>query len=428
MTPNKNIHGNKINLKQHIVKDIKSISRLVCLQNSRRIISIAFIGLVFFNVNFIKAQYIKDAEVELPSPIVFEKQIVASVNYESVGVFDVNNDGVKDLVSGAFWYQGPSFEDRYAIGDPKRYGEYYDHFSTIPLDVNGDNQMDFVTGGWFGKELVWKENSGSEDEWQEHLIAKVGNIETTRAWDFDGDGLLEIVPNMPNNELVIFRLVTNTKGKGISEFSKHHIAENQGHGLGFGDINSDGRVDIIVPDGWYESPEKPFEHSWSFHPEFSLQTASIPIIVTDVNSDGLTDFIVGQGHDYGLYWYEQRPVKNSKEEKWVKHSIDPFNSQYHTMEWEDLDGDGKNELITGKRYRAHNGKDPGGKDPIGLYYYRWTGENFSKQFIDYGTYGEGKGTGVYFCVDDLNDDDRKDIVVAGKDGLVVYFNTPIKEE
>lgn len=52
------------------------------------------------------------------------------------------------------------------------------------------------------------------------------------------------------------------------------------------------------------------------------------------------------------------------------------------MEREDLDGDGKNELITGKRYRAHNGKDPGGKEPFGLYYYRWTGENFSKQVID----------------------------------------------
>ncbi len=107
---------------------------------------------------------------------------------------------------------------------------------------------------------------------------------------------------------------------------------------------------------------------------------------------------------------------------WTKHSIDPFNSQYHTMEWEDLDGDGQPELITGKRYRAHNGNDPGAQDPIGLYYFRWTGSHFSKQVIDYGAFGQGKGTGVYFSVADLNNDGRKDIIVAGKDGLTVYYN------
>jgi hypothetical protein len=390
-----------------------------------KILSRFFIGLMFICINLIKAQNKNYVDIGYPIPIIFEKQFVASENYESVGVFDVNNDGIKDLVSGAFWYKGPGFAEKFAIGGPKRYGEYYDYFSTIPLDVNGDGLMDFVTGGWFGKELVWKENSGNESEWKEHLIAKIGNIETTRAWDFDGDGVLEIIPNMPNSELSVFQLVKSNKGKGTGRFVKYQIAENQEHGLGFGDINSDGKADIIVSSGWYESPEDPFKQIWSFHPEFNLGTASVPIIVTDVNDDGLTDFIVGQGHEYGLFWYEQIVVHDRKGNKWVRHNIDPFNSQYHTMVWEDLDGDGKNELITGKRFRAHNGKDPGGEDPIGLYYYKWTGENFSKQIIDYGPLGEGKGTGVYFCVDDLNEDGRKDVVVAGKDGLVIYFNTPV---
>ena len=387
------------------------------------------IGMVFWLGNqALSAQSTPIETQKLPKPIVFVEQQIASENYESVGVFDVNNDGVKDLVSGAFWYQGPSFSQKHAIGGPKRYGEYYDHFSTIPLDVNGDGKMDFVTGGWFGKQLIWKENSGSEEEWPEHLIAEAGNIEATRAWDIDGDGILEIVPNTPNDPLVIYRLNEASENPKRGTFKAYRITEKQGHGLGFGDINGDGRGDLVVPNGWLEAPEKPFEQSWTLHTEFELGTASVPILVVDVNSDGLTDIIVGQGHGYGLHWLEQKPQKKSGDTKrWVKHNIDPFNSQYHAMEWADLDGDGKNELITGKRYKAHNGKDPGGNDPLGLYYFRWTGEAFSKQIIDYGPYAKGKGTGVYFCVEDLDGDKRKDIVVAGKDGLTVYFNKLIAD-
>lgn len=352
----------------------------------------------------------------------FKEQVISSESFETAGVFDVDNDGDMDIVSGGFWYKGPKYVDRVSIGAAKRYGEYYDDFSTIPLDVNGDGNMDFITGGWFGKRLVWKENPGDDGEWTEHLIAVIGNIETPRAWDIDGDGVVEIIPNTPNNPLMVYRLVRNADGKGTGNFETIQILEKHGHGLGFGDVNGDGRGDLIVHNGWAEAPENPFIEAWTFHQEFDFGTASIPILVTDVDNDGLNDAIVGQGHDYGLYWYQQSKDGKTKKSEWIKHAIDPFNSQYHTMELEDIDGDGKKELITGKRYRAHNGKDPGGKEYIGLYYFKWNGESFSKQVIDYGTYGKGKGTGVYFTVTDLDGNERKDIIVAGKDGLNIYYN------
>lgn len=360
-------------------------------------------------------------------PLKFTKQQIASESYETVGVFDVDNDNVLDLVSGAYWYQGPDFQTRHYIGSAKRYGEYYDDFSTIPLDVNGDGHMDFITGGWFGKQLVWRENPGDGGEWPEHLIAEAGNIESTRSWDIDGDGVIEIIPNTPNDSLVIYRLLLDGNKKGAGKFSKHSIIGPHGHGLGFGDINGDGLDDIIVPKGWLEAPSNPYEGVWKLHQDFELGTASVPIIVTDVNNDGLSDLIVGQGHDYGLFWYEQKTATKKQKSQWIKHAIDPYNSQYHSMEWVDIDQDGENELVTGKRYRAHNGKDPGGNDDLGLYYFEWNGENFSKQVIDYGPYGQGKGTGVYFSVKDLNKNGRKDIIVAGKDGLYIYYNEPIKQ-
>ena len=151
-----------------------------------------------------------------------------------------------------------------------------------------------------------------------------------------------------------------------------------------------------------------------------MGNASVPVVVADVNQDGRNDLIVGQGHSYGLDWYEQK--RDGKLIKFIKHAIDPFQSQYHTMEWADIDNDGQMELITGKRYRAHNGRDPGDNDSPGLYYFKWNGESFTKNIISYGPFGVGKGAGIFLSIADLHKTGRKDIIVAGKDGLCVFFN------
>lgn len=350
----------------------------------------------------------------------FNKVQIASENFESAEVIDVNNDGNPDIVSGSYWYKGPAFKVKYFIGDVRREGEYYDDFSTIPFDVNEDGKMDFVTGGWWGNNIRWRENPGNEGPWAEHTIATTGNVETTRAWDVDGDGTLELVPNTPGKPLVYYQ-----KEKGTTNFTAHKVIDEHGHGLGFGDVNGDGRGDFIVSSGWIEAPATK-GGAWIHHKEFDIPHASVPMVVADVNGDGLGDLLVGHGHDYGLLWYEQKLDKRIR--KWIEHPIDLLNSQYHTMLWTDIDNDGHNELVTGKRYRAHNEKDPGSFDDLGLYYFVWNGESFTKQVISHGPFGEGKGTGNYFAAADVDGNGWKDIVVAGKEGLFVFYNQGWKDK
>jgi hypothetical protein len=356
-------------------------------------------------------------------PLRFRKVLIADERYESAGVFDVNNDGVLDIVSGAYWYQGPDFKQQHRIGDVLAVDEYFDDFSTIPMDVNGDGYLDSITGGWWGNTVRWRENPGPRGgEWPEHVIAEVGNVETTRAWDVDGDGQLEIVPNTPNGPLAVYKLVTDASGKGAAKFTKHVIhAEPQGHGLGFGDITGNGRGDFVLAHGWLEAPDDPLRGRWAFHADFDLGSASIPVLVVDVNGDCLNDLIVGQAHNYGLEWWEQgRDTAGNR--TWTRHPIDPYNAQYHDMQWVDLDGDGACELVTGKRYRAHCGRDPGEADDVGTYYFKWTGEGFVKQVIDYGPIRVGTGCGIQFAIADLRGAGRLDLVAPGKDGLYVFYN------
>ncbi|MCL2057783.1 MAG: VCBS repeat-containing protein [Oscillospiraceae bacterium] len=357
--------------------------------------------------------------------IKFEKKMLDIRRFEAACVFDVNNDGVLDIVCGEYWYEGPKFEKLHRICHIGRSDDCFYDFSDYGMDVDGDGFIDIITGSWHEKNISWRKNPGNDNDlWIEHLIDNPGFVETIRFIDIDGCGFPEVIPNTPENPQHIYKLDRNESGKGTGLFKKYIISSGKSrHGMGFGDINNDGKIDIILSNGWLEQPvDGPYNSEWIFHDEgFDFGSASVPILSLDITGNGLLDLIVGKAHDYGLAWYEQI-ISSDNKRKWVIHDIDNTVSQYHDMCLADIDNDGEPELITGKRYWAHKDKDPGSYDPLGLYYFKINKGKFEKHVIDYGRVCEASGCGIYMWIADLDGNGLLDIVAPGNDGLFLFKN------
>jgi len=138
-----------------------------------------------------------------------------------------------------------------------------------------------------------------------------------------------------------------------------------------------------------------------------------------VDADGLNDIITSSAHGHGIFWYKQ--ARNGEQMSWPQHLIDKSWSQAHSITLADLDRDGDLDLVTGKRFFAHNGSDPDEHAPLGVYWYelkRGAAIEWEKHII---SYGEGIGSGLSIPVVDLDADGDLDVVVTGKWGGPAYF-------
>ena len=370
--------------------------------------------------------------------VTFEKIPLTDIFHaEGSGIGDFNRDGHGDAVYGPYWYAGPDFTERHEIYPPEDFDPngYSNNFITFVDDVDGDGWDDVLANVWPGKEVAWFHNPGEQGgRWERQLAFPEVDNESPGYADVTGDGKPEIV--FHTGGVLGFAGPSDPSGSErwlFTPCSEMHGWQRYTHGIGFGDVNGDGRADLLMSEGWWEQPENADGSTWKKHP-FPFGEGGAQMHVYDVDGDGDGDVITSlKAHDYGLSWFEQ-VTGDDGEITFVEHAILPpvaeenldgvqF-SQPHAVQLADVNGDGLLDIITGKRFWAHGPK--GDADPNGAAVLYWfelvhtAGDDgvtvsYRPHKID-----NDSGVGTQFATGDLNGDGKVDIVIGNKKGGFVF--------
>jgi hypothetical protein len=360
------------------------------------------------------------------SPSVTFRKIVVDKAFRSEGiaVADVNRDGRPDLIAGNLWYAAPDWTPR-EIAPVQTFDPatgYSNSFLNFAQDVNKDGWTDQILISMPGEKAVWRENpKGQPGHWREHPLWRnacnespafadlLGPRKPALVFAYDEKFMAWFEPNLDLTKEFRCHTVSAAGGPGTGRFT---------HGLGVGDINGDGRADILCTEGYYEAPQDRRSVPWKFVPA-KLGEPCAQMYVYDVNGDGLPDVISSSAHGVGVWWHEQRRGPNGPE--FITHTIDASFSQSHALQMADINGDGQPDLVTGKRFWAHgpNG-DIAPNAPAVLVWFSWERKNrsvlWTRHLID-----NDSGVGTQFVVADINKDGLPDIAVANKKGVFCFL-------
>jgi hypothetical protein len=373
---------------------------------------------------------------DVPSPLTWKKTVIdRAFRAEGVTVADVNKDGKLDILTGEVWFEAPDWKvhrirpgkDDYRDGDKNVYSQC---FACWADDLNGDGWTDYIVIGFPGAPCHWYENPQNQPgPWKQHVIWKSACNETPLYLDLFGTGKRGLLmATQPEGQIAWF-----APGKDPTQLWELHPISDRStkekkvpgtdrfsHGLGAGDVNGDGRTDVLTTGGWWEQPVKNEGKPWTFHPA-RLGDACADMYAYDLDGDGKADVLSSSAHNYGIWAHLQKPGKDGHPEFLKKDLFPKLVSQTHAMHFVDINGDGLRDLVTGKRWWAHGPK--GDADPNLPATLFWFEQKKSKdgivEFIPH-KIDDDSGIGTQFWIGDFNGDKLLDIVISNKKGVFLF--------
>lgn len=363
---------------------------------------------------------------------------------------DINRDGIPDLVAGPYYYLGPDYtvsREIYLASTVNPSTEYaHNAMFCFAFDANGDGWPDVIESSDGRAANLFINPAGQSRRWKKYEIIPRVQSEIALLRDLDGDGKPEFIYAANNYLQVAWPDATDPTKPWITHAvsEKSPVGGVSTHGLGVGDINGDGRLDIVQTYGWWEQPATGArQNRWVYHPEaFGRWARSLPgggeIAVYDINGDGLVDVITGlEAHGLGLAWFEQKRDKAGRI-SFVRHMImDDFStknaggvtfSELHGATSADIDGDGIPDFIVGKRYWSHGDtqSDPDAYGAPVIYWYRTVrnpkapgGAEFVPELIH-----NRSGVGSQISAVDLNKDGAVEILTSTDRGTFIFWGKP----
>jgi hypothetical protein len=363
----------------------------------------------------------------------FERVQLTGLYYsEGVNAADVDNDGHMDVIYGPFWFAGPEFKTKHLIykAFPQPREAYANHFFAWPHDFDGDGWTDILTAGFPGKPAQVYRNPGRDGHaapWPRHEVFDWVSNESPHF-----AGLVD--PDKP--VLVCTRDgyfgYAEPDGKAlVGKWTFHAISERIaperfGHGLGVGDVNGDGRPDVLMKDGWFEQPEDPARGRWALHRAAFAPRGGAEMHAYDVDGDGDNDVITSlAAHEFGLAWHEQTPGGFKEHlimgDRPGQNRYGVVFSELHSVQLADVDGDGLKDIVTGKTYWSHHKKSPMWDAGAVVYWFKLARHRDGVDWVPMRADGEA-GVGRQVIVKDVNGDGLPDFLSGGMKGAHVLLH------